>query len=388
MGFKKIGRYKIIACIFESELVGVEIATKENISEKYRFLLNKFRNMEENKWIFTSLFMYYLSKKNKDLVDFFTQQDWFYVIFRYKEGKNAEYLYEKSICMTNFADRLKIFENLMIRLYDIICLGVPPLILQNITRLENVLVDEDNISFFNYDLRDISRNESFGDKEIFKKIHGIISSFFAIEADSKYNKSMEIILKSCKYGIYHSIPEMIVNFKHHADEAQVSSLFTYWKRFFNIHKHFLPKLVTGIMTPALIFAFVYLIYTKINASSKKVSDPKSITIGGMTYTAGTEDKSQKTISMSERSATPHISENASNSIYLPPQAEIDFDDYIVKFGDTFDSICTETYGGEDFSISVASFNGMERKETLIPGMLIRLPNKADAALWLENNSGE
>ncbi|MDR2073841.1 MAG: hypothetical protein LBP36_00485 [Oscillospiraceae bacterium] len=384
--FEEIGDYRISAHIFVSEEISVDIAFKGEFPAPNRFLINKFKSTPKNNEIFKSLFIYFSSKKkHSDFVDFFSHNGYFYCVFAYKKAPKIVSIYNRDMCTASFEERIKIFENILIKIYDILVVHrAPQIIIKNIVKPQNILVDSANIDYFNYDLRDLSFEEGFGERTVIKSISKIISTMFEIELSSRYNKAIQIVFKSCKYGIYNSLPMLMADFKDKYEEAKISSFLQFLKQQFMLRRYLIPRITSMIMIPSLITAFVYLIYSKIHANEKKVDSAQAVMIGEISYAAGTEDKSNKEISMELVNIPLNTTQEPDEPIVLSPDAPIEFEDHIVKFGETIDSICKENYPSDSFISGVASFNALEPTDSLVPGSILRLPNGASVSLYLES----
>ncbi|MDR1364165.1 MAG: hypothetical protein LBJ32_00805 [Oscillospiraceae bacterium] len=384
--FKKAGDYKILAQKSVGKNSSVEIGFKSNFPPDQLFLLNKFQHNKKNEEIFKSLFVYFSSDiKTSNYVDFFSHSNYFYAVFKYKEEQNLKYRYNAKTCIANFEERARILENILIKIYNLIELRKTPInILATVLNSECIVVDSNKNDFFNFDLQFLNTKENFEEKLIFKKIGNIISTMFEIESASKYNKILKIIIKKCDLGIYDSIPKLVVEFKKNSEEIKISSFWLYWKRRFLMQKHLIKKLTHAVLAPTLIVAFVYLIYKKLTNGDNAAESPKPVTIGEISYSASAQDISDKTITLHPLIEKP-AQIGSTEKIILPPNAPIEYDDYITRYDDTISSICQNFYSETKFESVITSFNNLEKNDAILPGIILKIPNKSSMALYLENN---
>ena len=83
--FFKEGKYSIAATKFKDENVTINIGFLGEIPERKYFIINKFKHSDENNQLFKDLIMYFRSKdKIESFVDFFSMNNYFYAVFKYK----------------------------------------------------------------------------------------------------------------------------------------------------------------------------------------------------------------------------------------------------------------------------------------------------------------
>ena len=61
---------------------------------------------------------------------------------------------------------------------------------------------------------------------------------------------------------------------------------------------------------------------------------------------------------------------------------MEYEDYIVKQGDTVSSICNEYYKEKRYETAIATFNGIEVDSKLTPGTILKLPNRTAIAMYI------
>ena len=123
----------------------------------------------------------------------------------------------------------------------------------------------------------------------------------------------------------------------------------------------------------------YLVYSKLNEGQNAGTAPTMVAIGGVNYTGDTQDESDKNVST--ENIDNQTGEVKSADIVLSPGLDIQYEDYIVQNGDTITSICNDYYKDEKFITAVASFNGLDVKDMLTAGSILKLPNRTAVALY-------
>ena len=134
------------------------------------------------------------------------------------------------------------------------------------------------------------------------------------------------------------------------------------------------KKYSKIFTCMLVAVFgVYLCYNLFFASNNDMSAASSnVTLGNITYISNesTDPTIDNTISVPPESTPEKLID-----LSVSPDTEILFNDYIVKYGDTFESICENNYSSKSFISTIKSFNNLYSDAQLVAGIIIRLPDE-------------
>ena len=98
----------------------------------------------------------------------------------------------------------------------------------------------------------------------------------------------------------------------------------------------------------------------------------NVTLGNITYISNesTDPTIDNTISVPPESPSEKLID-----LSVSPDTEILFNDYIVKYGDTFESICENNYSSKSFISTIKSFNNLYSDAQLVAGIIIRLPDE-------------
>ncbi|MCL2312802.1 MAG: LysM peptidoglycan-binding domain-containing protein [Firmicutes bacterium] len=388
--FRKEGKYKILATKFKNKNIEVYIGFSGSFPPKKIFIINKFEYNEENKKIFKYMFLYFSSKyRIPNFYDFFSLNNNFYAVFIYREEQNLVYKYNKSVCVSNFRERMKIFESISIKVHTYMTLHkIPIFLLLCATDAININVNKQNDIFFNFNLKSIHKNFKLTlnknvKKEIIKCLSKIFAVIFEIEISSKYNKIMKIIYKKCQLAIHKSIPELVLDLKKNSKEAEIQSFFTYWKYQFTSRKSLMQKVGKIVMFPALVAAFVILMFNKLGTLNRKSRDHKPVIIGEISYAASSDDSSAKSVDTDNVIVEKLNQRKIPKIIEIPKNTPIEFSDHIVKHGETAASISERYYFNENFSSAIVSANGI--KGYLVPGTILKIPDKSIIDSWIREN---
>ena len=379
---KKINKhcdYVAIANIFKSEKVSIIIAFKGEKSPKNLYLINEFPYDPEDQYNFKRIFSIFSSKsKPKEFVDFFVDGDKFYAVFKYIESQGINQRNKSSLSTAAFEDRCKILEIILIKLDAL--MRLPYELRGCVSEIENIKVDDNRNVYMTYDLRNFNKYRGADNKALFENIHDIILTLLPTECAAGFNKQLHIVLNKCKNGVYASIPELIIELKKAEKISKSTNWISYIKYKLSLHKPLLQKLSKLATVSAIAIGIVYFAYTKINEGTKPSPAATAVSIGNITYNGNTQDESQKTVSTeSQKSDTP---EKADADIILSEGLDIEYEDYVVKYGDTVTSICESYYKDSKYITAISTFNGIEVNTKLTPGSILKLPNRTAIALYL------
>ena len=107
---------------------------------------------------------------------------------------------------------------------------------------------------------------------------------------------------------------------------------------------------------------------------KSTNENSSFTIGEITYSGDGNDESAKSLDLDTSMKSKLESESKNKKVYLPENSEVEYDDYIVKQGDTPSSISESQYSDKSFGSAITSFNSVSGN--LVPGTILRIPSKS------------
>ena len=155
-------------------------------------------------------------------------------------------------------------------------------------------------------------------------------------------------------------------------EASISSFTQFWKYQFNVRKKQISRYVKYTFTTIVIISFGMIIWQKVRPNLKDSGRSENVKIGEINYLANEGDSSDKLISIGANSIKPSLP--SKQTISIPKDVEIEYEDYIIKHGDTVSSISEQFYGDSSFGSVITSFN--ELSGYLIPGTIIKIPSKS------------
>lgn len=376
---KKGSDYTLVATLHSSEFVDVSVAYRGENTQDNLYIINKVPLDDKNTPLFKKLyFSFYESEKPREFEKFFVSEKHFYSIFKYVKAESIKQKFNKNVCTTLFDERCKILEYILMKIDKISTL--PPEILASVIRPENILIDFDRHIHILYNFEHVPEYKQDPKLAVFKNIGDIIFTMLQAEAEAKYNKALHVVLGKCKKGVYSSIPQLVVDLKKAAQISKNSSWLSYIKYQISLRQPIINKatrIVTGI---ALVVGLGVLAYNKLNEYNYSDATIKAVSIGDITYSSGEEDESDKNVNTEKGSTTGN--KKKTQEITLMPGLDMEYEDYIVQYGDTIASICDTYYKDSAYVSAVATFNGIEASEKLVPGVILKLPNRTAIALYI------
>lgn len=371
--------YTIIATPYENPNLKISISYKgEKNLQNNLFLINEMPYKDENLPIFKTLFKLFSSKNcPKEFLDFFTHNKKFYSVFKYTEAPTITEKFDKELNTTAFNDRCKILENILIKIEKII--NCSSQIVACVSEPENIKIDDKKNIIFIYNLKNIELYKKNAREKINENLHDIIFTILKQECEAGFNKQLHIVLYKCKKGLYGSIPEMIVDLNKAEKVSMTSSWISYIKYQLSLRKPLIRKISQTSLTCAIVVGLFYLGYRKIKEGQAIGSASSIVSIGNINYNGNTEDESDKSVS-TDNEDNQSTSKSIGN-VTLSEGLDIAYEDYIVQYGDTIESICKNYYKDASFVKAASSFNGMTEKDNLTPGSIFKLPNRTAIALY-------
>lgn len=371
--------YVIIANISENNDCKVYIAYKgENTSDNL-YVINEFDYDKSDLYFFKKLFFMYSSpKKPKEFSDFFVEKEKFYAIFKYEEAPNIKKRYNKELSVTAFEDRCKTLELILIQIDSLV--KFPYEIVGCVSEFENIKIDDNKSIHLAYDLSHISKYKGCNLNAVFENIKEIIYSLLPAECDAPFNKQLHIVLDKCKNGVYNSIPELIIELRHSEEISKTSSWIKYLKYQLSLRKPLISKLSTTSIWVLLVLGIFYLSYSTLTQGQRASKNASKVTIGNISYTGGKEDESEKTVSTENQDNQTNT--KSSDDIILSEGLDMEYEDYIVQYGDTIPSICDQYYKEKKYETAISTFNGIDVDSKLTAGTILKLPNRTAIALYI------
>lgn len=371
--------YVIIANVSESNTCKVSIAYKGENTLDNLYVINEFNYEKNDLYFFKKLFSIYNSpKKPKEFCDFFVEEEKFYAIFKYNEAPDIKKRFDKELGTSAFDERCKTLELILIQIDSLI--KFPYEVVGCVSEFENIKIDDDKNIFLTYNLSHIAKYRGCGLNAIFENIRNIIYYLLPAECDAPFNKQLHIVLDKCKNGVYSSIPELIIELKHAEEISKNSSWIQYIKYQLSLRKPLIKKISKTSIWVLLLFGILYLSYSKLTEGQRANQNTQKVTIGNISYNGGKEDESEKTVSTENQDN--QTNPKSTDDIILSKGLDMEYEDYIVQYGDTVPSICEQYYKEKRYETAIATFNGIEVDAKLIPGTIVKLPNKTAIALYI------
>ena len=369
--------YTLIGNLHSDENIEVLIAFKEENTPDNLYILNKIPFTRENMDLFKKFFFCYNDKnKISDFEDLFVFDKHFYVIFKYYSCESIKKRFAKDVCVNVFNDRCSLLEKILMKLNR--RYNFPVSALTCISNPENICIDKDNKIHIKYDFSALFENSSDKINSVYKNIRNIIYTMLQAEADVKYNKALHVVLDKCNNGLYASIPELTVDLKKAEKSSKSTTLWSYIKYRISLRQSIISKVAKYATASAVVGGLLYLGYSKLFQNTASSAVAPVVAIGEVSYNGDSEDESDKEVSTDKESKTK---EKAKSEISLSPGLDIEYEDYIVQYGDTVSSICEQYYKDSSLETAVATFNDISVNEKLVAGSILKLPNKTAIALY-------
>ena len=368
-----ISNYNIVGTLSNNPNCSVWIASiKNDTNPNNLFIINRFSHNKQNLNLFKEFFMYYSSKsKTKDIANFFASGKFFYVIFKYSKGECIAERFDEEKLTDKNEKRFKILYSILMKLDAISNLPLPAFI--SVASVDNICIDMNEDIKITYNLSSIFDIDEPSSKIVFKNISEIIKLLLKHELNNKYNKQIEIILEKCENCLFTSIPQLIVDLKKIENTCTEGDAKTELMKFYNQNKKKINKYSKIFTCIIVAVSGVYLCYNLFFASNNDMSAASSnVTLGNITYISNEsiDPSIDNTISVPPESTPEKLID-----LSVSPDTEILFNDYIVKYGDTFESICENNYSSKSFISTIKSFNNLYSDAQLVAGIIIRLPDE-------------
>ncbi len=377
---KNMYDYTLVGNLHSDENIEVLIAYKGENTPDNLYILNKIPFIRKNMNLFEKFFFRYNAPDKIDTFeDLFVYDKSFYAIFKYKNCESIKDRFAKDVCVNVFEDRCAILEKILMRLSRLSDFPVNALIC--ISDPNNICIDEDNKLHINYNFSNLFKNENCKMNDVYRNISDVIFTMLQAEAEVKYNKALQVVLDKCKNGLYSSIPELTVDLKKAEKSSKSTTLLSYIKYQISLRKNLISKIVKNTTIAAVTFGLCYLGYSKIFHNTQSSSVAPVVAIGDVSYNGDSSDESSKEVN-TDKETKP--TEQAKFDINLSPGLDIEYEDYIVQYGDTISSICKNYYKDSSLETAVATFNSMDVNDKLVAGSILKLPNKTAIALYISN----
>lgn len=385
-----ISDYERIATLNKnvSSSIDVYIAKLKGSNEFY--IVNSFKHSKLNHETFRNFFFFYSNQsKTRDMTNFLTNDKYFYVIFKYNNYTNIKSKFSDEKNILNYTKRCDILKDILLKISILANMPIPAVICA--TKPENICIDKDNAPHITYNLEDYPKYTKHTIDSIFDNIADIISIILYKELEEKkitlnkiYNKPLIIVLDKCRKHIYKHIPELIVDLEKAeklCDTTDIKSAATeqlnrkkmYLKRF--------AKFGMGIIIAASLFFLFKPLFV-----NKNIPQNSPTTIGNIIYNSQ-NNSTDKSVSVESPDPDP-VPNIDYSSVSIAPGTDIPYEEYIVQYGDTLESICVYYYNNQNLVHAVSSFNGISNSSNLIVGSILKLPNASSIEEFLPSSSEE
>ena len=373
---KDISQYKIIGTLLNNSNFSMWIASypQSNSSNNKMYLINRFTQIKNNWTLFRDLFSCYSQpSKPKDIVNFFSSKDSFYVVFNYTKGENIIDKFNDDNNTLNYAKRCQILKELLLKIND---LNYFPLyILLCFIDPNNIYIDADNRPQIMYNLSKVEEFKEYDNSLLFKNLSNIISIILKNELKNKSYGHLKIVLEKCNNNLYKSIPELIVELE------KAENLITK-QNFVKSIKSYIKRNKKKIIHYSIIFSSVLLICALIFVVpfALKYLDKNGpvVSLGNIKYNVSSNQNTETEILPIDTDSTK-VPDTFDYSV--SPDSGLPSEDYVVQYGDTIESICSEHYSNAKFKTTIETFNNVS-DASLVAGMILKLPTETSASDYI------
>lgn len=366
-----IKKYNIVGTLSNNPKCTVWIASLlENNDPENLFIINRLEHNSNNLSIFKEFFSYYTSKsKDNDITNFFASEKYFYIIFKHSKGESIEDRFQEDKLTDKFEKRYQILYAILMKLNSISNLPLPAFI--TLIKNENICININGKIQITYNLDGILDIEKPSNSMIYKHIADIIRLVLKHELKNKYNNQLGIILEKCENNLFSSIPQLIVELKKIEKTCTEGDAKSAATQLYNKNKAKMNKYYKfGGLGVGVIF-LIYLCYSLFFLNNKS-SILDNFTLGNINYISKNpaEPSIENTISVPATDTQDELLD-----LSISPDTKITFNDYIVQYGDTFESICENNYSSKSFISTIKSFNNLYVDSQLVAGIIIKLPDE-------------
>lgn len=237
---------------------------------------------------------------------------------------------------------------------------------------ENICIDINDKIQIIYNLDGILDIEEPSNSMIYKRIADIIKLILKNELKNKYNNQLDIILEKCENNLFSSIPQLIVELKKIEKTCTEGDAKSAATELYNKNKAKIKKYYKFVGIGAGVIFLIYLGYS-LFFSNNIASVIDDFTLGNINYISKGSDNNpsiENTISVPPTETSDELLD-----LSISPDTEIAFNDYIVQYGDTLESLCENNYSSKSFISTIKSFNNLYVDSQLVAGMIIKLPDE-------------
>ncbi|QHI72596.1 hypothetical protein [Aminipila terrae] len=219
-----------------------------------------------------------------DLVECFSQNGNFYIVFKYKE---KERLYEKiETEVYSLREKLEIIRNMF---SEITLQDMPAAIQYEGLQRRNLLLDDSLSVFFNYDLREIKAYSIMPESRMQTEAAAVLRTVFDVEIEAKSVKVLEDFITTLEIGgykkyidIYQEYDKVYQEILHNLEEDKVQPqgfLFRLWEKM----KLFWRKAKPAFLILVVGIVFIYMFYNALKpqplpASAKDIKQIGTVMI--------------------------------------------------------------------------------------------------------------
>lgn len=333
------------------------------------YILNAVQLSPQTTQLFQALFAYYESpERSADMVFFFSEQDWFYALFRYEKAPSVAARYGNDAAEDSAEKRFALLRQILLAAQDLAELPLPFLL--GALRPEHACFGKQRIRLL-CAVDDACLIQAQQPLAAMQQVELLIQSMLTWELIEKKDTGLTVVAGKCHNGLYTSFAQVAYALEQ-AEESYGSSGFVpslqLWLTRHSKWLYFGQRMAVLAVVVAVIIFLSLSLFPDQNSDDDKAP---LLTIGQVVYQA--DDTLGGEVEAVSGTVTQEVPVSLSVDLI---DGEILFEDHVVRSGETLQTLCTDIYGAVEYASAVAQFNGLSEEEALAAGTILKLPDKS------------
>ena len=365
--------YEAMGVLEEGEELSVYVARRPGTEEL--LLVNRVSLRPEVRPFFRDLYGSFSRRgERSEFLELFSAGRDICAVFRYHQGPSLAQVFRD--CRGSAAGRLDVLEAALLRVHSAAG-ALPAPVICGLLRPENLLLDgEGNIRLL-YRFQSGLLEE--GKADIRARAAELLEFMLARELKSPYFKEIRTVHKKCASGLSASLPALVCDIKRAGGALEERDAANTVRSFVRRKKERIAQISWLGMVTLFAILVVYLI-TELPARDTAAAEPITA-IGTVTYAAARDGEDEE-MELDD----PAEPEEPAGPVFTGSPTEDDgllSEDYVMRGGDTLESVCAAYYGSPAYAGPVAAFNGLDAGDGPAAGTVIRLPLRDQLARYIE-----
>lgn len=303
-----------------------------------------------------------------EILAMFSENKRFFMVFPYVKQVSLRDVFQRQPDAFLLNQRFNIMRELLLGLFKVWAL--PLSARRCITRPEHICVDEQGAVSFLYELDDLSPSAPDMEQDIYVNMARCMQLLFHKELAASSGVALRIVHDKAKNGIFVSIPAFLKALEEAEEHAENRD----WKyraaEIVHRHQKLIQRAQVLVGASACVLVIVYLLSSLLTMGARPAAASKLNAIGSVIYL------SDDAIDHEIEPVLPVSASGDTQIMVTLGEPPILYEDYIVRSGDTLDSVCQAYYGDARYCGAVAQFNQLPAEQTaLAAGTILKLPDR-------------